>query len=273
MPRSLLSAVALLGGRRSATFAACYVPDVGAPYLINQTGLPAACPSTGHVAISWTECTDHGALAGLADGDHAQYLLVDGVRDGTDGFAVTRTLNEGVIPVSALVEGRQDMAEYALLLVLVGMGVTAPTSDMKRSHDAGWRLRGGIGLSFPRSPVTVRADGEYHRLPEVATADNTRILGGSLNAMIDVVRLGTGGQIHVVGGAGYYSLRFSDAFTAGGPADVADVGLQGGLCLTIGASRFGGMIEAKFVRVFHEGSGTGSPGNLQYVPITVGIKF
>jgi len=45
--------------------------------------------------------TDHGALTGLSDDDHLQYLLADGVRASTNGFVVTGTINlPGSIPVS-----------------------------------------------------------------------------------------------------------------------------------------------------------------------------
>jgi len=43
--------------------------------------------------------TDHGNLGGLTDDDHTQYLLVNGTRVSTDGFAVSGTPNSGVIPV------------------------------------------------------------------------------------------------------------------------------------------------------------------------------
>jgi hypothetical protein len=44
--------------------------------------------------------SDHGALAGLTDDDHAQYLLTDGVRNATNGFAVTGTFGTGTIPTT-----------------------------------------------------------------------------------------------------------------------------------------------------------------------------
>ncbi|HEX9705519.1 MAG TPA: tail fiber domain-containing protein [Gemmatimonadales bacterium] len=44
--------------------------------------------------------TDHGALTGLTDDDHPHYLLTDGRRSATDGFAVTGTLNTGDLPVT-----------------------------------------------------------------------------------------------------------------------------------------------------------------------------
>jgi len=179
-----LSAIALLSAITAApmsaqerqTFRACYVPEVGAMYMIGFSGLPMECLSSEHVEIGWSEGgasvadhgalnglgdddhpeyvregeaaagdlegafpdptvaglqghalsstdpsdgqvltwnagttewepqtgpmgeTDHGNLDGLVDDDHSQYLLVDGVRDATDGFAVTGTFGSGTIP-------------------------------------------------------------------------------------------------------------------------------------------------------------------------------
>lgn len=45
------------------TFHACYVPDVGAVYMIKITGLPQACLGESHVEFSWSE-----GMAELADG-------------------------------------------------------------------------------------------------------------------------------------------------------------------------------------------------------------
>ncbi|UCC71384.1 MAG: hypothetical protein JSV86_13430 [Gemmatimonadota bacterium] len=46
------------------TFYACYVPDVGAVYMIKLDGVPAECLSAAHVEISWTE----GGAATIPDG-------------------------------------------------------------------------------------------------------------------------------------------------------------------------------------------------------------
>ncbi len=44
--------------------------------------------------------TDHGALTGLNDDDHPQYLLTDGVRASVNGFAVTGTYGVGTMQVA-----------------------------------------------------------------------------------------------------------------------------------------------------------------------------
>ncbi|UCG89515.1 MAG: hypothetical protein JSW71_07065 [Gemmatimonadota bacterium] len=55
------------------TFFVCYVPDVGAMYLIQLPGLPTECLSVSHVEISWTE----GGTE-VADGSITTLKLADG---------------------------------------------------------------------------------------------------------------------------------------------------------------------------------------------------
>jgi len=89
---------------QSTTYTACYVPDVGAVYMIGQQGLPSSCLESSHVEFTFgggdsTGVTDHGNLSGLADDDHSRYLLKDGVRL-TKGFAVSGAVGSGSIPTS-----------------------------------------------------------------------------------------------------------------------------------------------------------------------------
>jgi hypothetical protein len=44
--------------------------------------------------------TSHGALTGLGNDDHPQYLLANGARGTTNGFAVTGTFGTGAIPAT-----------------------------------------------------------------------------------------------------------------------------------------------------------------------------
>lgn len=81
-------------------FFACYVPSAGTVYLTQEPGLPTECHAAGerqHVPFSWTDGVpgnEHGALNGLADDDHPQYLLASGSRAllgnlGAGGFKIT----------------------------------------------------------------------------------------------------------------------------------------------------------------------------------------
>jgi hypothetical protein len=82
--------VARLQGRAVANAA----PTQGQVLTFNgEAWAPAAPPPGGGVTV-------HGQLAGLTGDDHPQYLLANGVRASTDGFAVTGTLNTGSIPTT-----------------------------------------------------------------------------------------------------------------------------------------------------------------------------
>ena len=81
-------------------FNACYVPATGVVY---RTDGPGECKGNSHVEFSWTDGAgaDHGTLVGLEDEeDHPQYVLVDGVRESVNGFAVTSEDDSGEIPVT-----------------------------------------------------------------------------------------------------------------------------------------------------------------------------
>jgi hypothetical protein len=103
----------VLNAQVPKVFFACYVPSSGTVYRIKEPNTPLQCGTSTkrgvtvqHVEFSWTDgaggggASDHGALAGLTDDDHAQYLLADGVRSSTNGFAVTGTVGAGSIPAS-----------------------------------------------------------------------------------------------------------------------------------------------------------------------------
>lgn len=79
--------VKLLGRALSAT-----PPTVGQVLAWDGT---AWVPTTASSGV-----TDHGALTGLLDDDHPQYLLNNGVRASTNGFAVTGTAGAGSLLVS-----------------------------------------------------------------------------------------------------------------------------------------------------------------------------
>lgn len=65
------------------------VPVAAAPPTGGQVLLFDAASSSWRPGTSAAGVTDHGLLTGLADDDHKQYLLADGSRAVTTGFAVT----------------------------------------------------------------------------------------------------------------------------------------------------------------------------------------
>ena len=117
---TITSARALDAQSDTESIRACYVPASGTMYRIQAPGAPSTCLKPSHVEFTLAalapsakaslakttpgggggNVTDHGTLGGLEDDDHSQYLLSDGVRTSTNGFAVTGTLGQGTIPAS-----------------------------------------------------------------------------------------------------------------------------------------------------------------------------
>lgn len=79
----LLAALLPLAAARASaqTYDACYVPSVGAIYLIKQAGLPTACLAQAHVPFAWI------SSGPLADGAVTTAKLADGaVTEAKLGF-------------------------------------------------------------------------------------------------------------------------------------------------------------------------------------------
>jgi hypothetical protein len=68
-------------------------PAAGQVLTFNDGAWRPQAPAGGGV-------TAHAQLSGLEADDHPQYLLSNGVRQSTNGFAVTGTLGQGAIPAS-----------------------------------------------------------------------------------------------------------------------------------------------------------------------------
>jgi hypothetical protein len=66
VPLLVVALVAPAAAQTPTTYQACYVPSVGALYLIGLLGTPTACLSASHVLISWSAS---GTASGPASGD------------------------------------------------------------------------------------------------------------------------------------------------------------------------------------------------------------
>lgn len=87
-------------GAQGTTFTACYVPQVGAMYLIKRTGLPSGCLSAAHVEISWTEGGP------LPDGSVTTAKLADGA-------VTTAKIAAGSVATTQLADAGVDLTKLS----------------------------------------------------------------------------------------------------------------------------------------------------------------
>lgn len=109
------------------TFRACYVPQVGAMYLLDLPGLPGECLSTEHEEISWTE---GGGAAGPVASDDIEDGAVTSAKLAE--VAVTEVgLAEGAVTAAKLANGavtEAGLAEGAVTAAKLGDGAVGPAT-------------------------------------------------------------------------------------------------------------------------------------------------
>jgi len=94
------------------------------------------------IEISSTSITDHGALSGLADDDHTQYLKADGTRNLTGNLAVAAL---------ATIDGRDISVDGATLDSTVS-SLTSHLDGLSNKHDASEIDVEGTYVNSPSSP-------------------------------------------------------------------------------------------------------------------------
>ena len=170
------------------TDAEAQIGEVRINRILRRRSPPAL--SAGSAGIILPGATDHGALVGLADDDHAQYLLANGSRVGaqgtTQGFTNGIELNKAKVPtdkVGALNIYKADGSTIALSLdttanVQLGIGTSNPSNAV---HAIG-TVRATQG--FSGNPGTIGSPTYYF------TADNNT---GMYNPAADQLGFVAGG--------------------------------------------------------------------------------
>src|SRR5688572_14289788 len=103
----LLPVLSLPAHAQAETFNGCFVPTIGAFYLIKRTGLPSACVAAGHIEVTWT------GSGAPADGSITAVKLADGA-------VVTIKIADGAVSGAKLADGAVTSAKIASAAVGTG---------------------------------------------------------------------------------------------------------------------------------------------------------
>ncbi len=113
---------------QSQAFSACFVPQVGAMYLIKRSGLPTACLSATHVEITWTERAlgGTGSAETVARSDHTHALAGTGnTAVGVAALAVNSGAGNTAVGTNALDANTSGGNNTALGANALGTNTTA----------------------------------------------------------------------------------------------------------------------------------------------------
>lgn len=168
---------------------------------------------------------------------------------------------------------RPSLAQKSYALGISG-GASIPAGKFSDSASTGYAATVFIALGVPDLPVGVRFDGVFSKFsgrtvtPAGGGADfqtpDMRVMGLLGNLLYSFS--GTTAKPYIIAGGGIYNIKADLA----GVKSQNDFGLSAGFGATFGISSLAGFIEARYHGISRNAA---SGGNIQYVPITIGIMF
>ena len=177
----------------------------------------------------------------------------------------------GTLVVSLLVLGASTAdAQFASPIRFnVHAGAALPVGDTGDEADLGFRVGAGLELRPMLSPVGLRFDGAFDRMPidqdllDFFGADDGNLTLWSITA--NAVLAAPASPLYFIGGIGLYSSKVT---VDGADSDTeTDFGFNLGAGMSLPLTGFSTFIEARYNRVSSEG------GSIQYIPIVFGIRF
>jgi hypothetical protein len=190
-----------------------------------------------------------------------------GLLTGTAALAVGMLLSAPAV--------RAQGAEFAL-----GGGVGVPLGDFDDGAKLGWHGLAAISFVPNGWPVGIQFDGSYQQFSledaGAFTGLKTRFIQGTGDVVFKFKSSEESTfRPYILGGVGVYNTKTT---ADDDPGDVlgggtTDFGLNAGAGFDFKAGGAGLFIEGRFHNVFVGGDGFGGGSNLQFIPITLGIRF
>ena len=163
---------------------------------------------------------------------------------------------------------------------VVGIGIGVPVGDFADATGGAAEPGGGtalVGLEWLPTGASfgLRIDGAYNRFCTTVCDEaqgeldvRYRLFNFNLNGIVELPLVGTSVRPYALAGAGLYNYKLEGDDVAATAGDSqTDLGLNGGLGLTVTMGRVGVFAEGRFHNVFVEGS------DLQYIPIVLGARI
>jgi hypothetical protein len=177
-----------------------------------------------------------------------------------------------VLPAALLLLAPATRVEgQGLISAGIGGGLTMPVGALGDVANTGWRALGTIKVGVPLVPVGLRLDASYDRFGYQRTligaagseTGSQSVFAGTVNGTLRLSPLPLITPYAIAGFGPYHT-------SCSGPASCTSathVGYNAGLGVYFGALLIHGFAEVRYHYVSMPG------GNIQYVPVTVGLLF
>lgn len=194
---------------------------------------------------------------------------------GPESFAACIHYNIVPAPLSSRIIMRRLLLVITFLIsapsvawaqprVMFGGGFTNPQGDLRESADPGWHIDAGVQIGIPTLPVSLRGDGQLHRL---ASSNNdyrdTEFLSGAVSVVFTLP--GVGLEPYLLAGLGSYRFNGGLAVTEG--IQRSDTGYHGGFGVVTGQLGLGFFAEVRYVRIDQDGVA------MSMTPLTLGFRL
>ena len=193
----------------------------------------------------------------------------------------------------------QEMISSPVRYGITG-GATVPVGDYKDVSSAGWNAGALVELGFPIVPLSFRFDAVWHQLgdkhDDFGDTFKSRVISGDLNAIYTFAPANPT-KFYLIGGLGLYNFRnqltaplnvpATGVLAAGDrvlaqsgttptqtfSASSTKFGVNAGAGVRFQFNTFSMFVESRFHNIFGVHGASGSNGNTQMIPITVGVVF
>lgn len=188
----------------------------------------------------------------------------------------------------------QEMISSPVRYGITG-GATIPVGDYKDVSSAGWNAGALVELGFPIVPLSFRFDAAWHQLgdkhDDFGDTFKSRVISGDLNAIYTFAPANPT-KFYLIGGLGLYNFRnqltapgfstdegdgvlaqFGTTTTQTFSASSTKFGVNAGAGVRFQFNTFSMFVESRFHNIFGVHGASGSSGNIQMIPITVGVVF
>ncbi|MGH7627234.1 MAG: outer membrane protein [Gemmatimonadaceae bacterium] len=188
----------------------------------------------------------------------------------------------------------QEMISSPVRYGITG-GATVPVGDYKNVSSAGWNAGALVELGFPIVPLSFRFDAAWHQLgdkhDDSGDTFKSRVISGDLNAIYTFAPANPT-KFYLIGGLGLYNFRNqltspAPALTGSGAlvvgqgsgatetfsASSTKFGVNAGAGVRFQFTTFSMFVESRFHNIFGVHGTTRSSGNIQMIPITIGVVF